>query len=399
MIFWKQIINRINNSYFFDSTRKERRQVVSVLVFTSVILFGGKIYSEVRTVTANSQLDSNIVALLLAADTVSVSSNADDSLNRLDRYIVDRYSQLKLFNFDPNTVSEDDLLKLGFTTKQASTLLKYRQNGGRFKTIEDFRRLYGLRYKQFQILRPYVSLPEGGRQVPDRNDAATSGKSTSPEHKTSVQPPDTSKKSELFTFDPNFVSEQDMYRLGFYTKQIESFMKMREQGKKFYCKGDFAKLYFVDDKRFKQLEPYITIDIERLCGHKAFDINTVDAETLAGNIDIPLKDAQKLIELRGQLGGFYSLYQIRDCGIKYDKANDYIPYLYICQCFKINKININALTEDQLRQHPYISDKQASAIAKYQSEKGKLMHIEDLRSLYCFDKNELSKIEHYFSFK
>ena len=382
MTFWKQVFNRINNSYFFDSTRKERRQVVSVLVLTSVVLFGGKIYSEVRPVT-HSQLDSNIVALLVAADTASIESNAEDSLNRLDRYIVDRYSQLQLFKFDPNTVSEEDLLKLGFTTKQASTLLNYRNNGGKFKTIEDFRRLYGLRYKQFQILRPYVSLPENVKT----------------ERKTSVQPPDTSKKSELFTFDPNFVSEQDMYRLGFYTKQIESFIKMRNQGKKFYCKGDFAKLYFVDEQCFRQLEPYITIDIEKLFGHKAFDINTISAENLAAQTDIPLKDAQSIVNLREQLGGFYSVFQIRDCGIKYDKANIYSKSLYVCQCFEIKKININSLTEDELGNHPYITDKQAAAIAKFQSEKGKVMHIEDLRTLYCFDKNELTKIEHYFSFK
>ena len=382
MTFWKQVFNRINNSYFFDSTRKERRQVVSVLVLTSVVLFGGKIYSEVRPVT-HSQLDSNIVALLVAADTASVESNAEDSLNRLDRYIVDRYSQLQLFKFDPNTVSEEDLLKLGFTTKQASTLLNYRNNGGKFKTIEDFRRLYGLRYKQFQILRPYVSLPENVKT----------------ERKTSVQPPDTSKKSELFTFDPNFISEQDMYRLGFYTKQIESFIKMRNQGKKFYCKGDFAKLYFVDEQCFRQLEPYITIDIEKLFGHKAFDINTISAENLAAQTDIPLKDAQSIVNLREQLGGFYSVFQIRDCGIKYDKANIYSKSLYVCQCFEIKKININSLTEDELGNHPYITDKQAAAIAKFQSEKGKVMHIEDLRTLYCFDKNELTKIEHYFSFK
>ena len=319
----------------------------------------------------------------MAADTASVESNAEDSLNRLDRYIVDRYSQLQLFKFDPNTVSEEDLLKLGFTTKQASTLLNYRNNGGKFKTIEDFRRLYGLRYKQFQILRPYVSLPENVKT----------------ERKTSVQPPDTSKKSELFTFDPNFISEQDMYRLGFYTKQIESFIKMRNQGKKFYCKGDFAKLYFVDEQCFRQLEPYITIDIEKLFGHKAFDINTISAENLAAQTDIPLKDAQSIVNLREQLGGFYSVFQIRDCGIKYDKANIYSKSLYVCQCFEIKKININSLTEDELGNHPYITDKQAAAIAKFQSEKGKVMHIEDLRTLYCFDKNELTKIEHYFSFK
>ena len=43
-----------------------------------------------------------------------------------------------------------------------------------------------------------------------------------------------------------------MYRLGFYTKQIESFVKMRNDGKKFYVKQDFAALYFVDDKKYKE---------------------------------------------------------------------------------------------------------------------------------------------------
>ena len=392
----KEICNYINNQYFFETTKRERRQTLSVFLLSILLLVGNTIYTTVHH--HHKMNDSTNINMLLLSDSAFAAETNNDTLNRLDRYIVERYSQLTLFKFNPNTAQEDELTQLGLTQKQINTLLNYRSKGGTFTCKDDFRKLYGIRYRQFQILRPYIDLPE----KETHNYMGTASASSFKNNKAQNQKPtpnDDSTKTTLFKFDPNFISEEDMYRLGFYTKQIESFIKMRNEGKKYYVKQDFAALYFVDDKKFKQLEPYINIDLVKLLGHEAYNLNTITADELASKINIPEKDAQKIVEMRTALGGFYSVYQLSDCGIAYNLAQKYAEYLFVAPSFKITKININDIPENDLKAHPLFNAKQAEVVLKYRTEKGRLMHIEDLRSLNRFDKNELKKIERYFSFK
>ena len=46
------------------------------------------------------------------------------------------------FAFDPNTVSLDDLQRLGLTLRQAESIENYRSKGGRFRTKTDFQKMY-----------------------------------------------------------------------------------------------------------------------------------------------------------------------------------------------------------------------------------------------------------------
>lgn len=390
----KKIINYVNNNFLFDSTKRERRQVLTVLIISILLLTGNIIYSSAHDIN-NLMSDSTIAYLRKTAN----SEVKTDTLNRLDRFIINRYKNLQLFSFDPNTADEDTLEQLGLTHKQITTLINFRLKGGTFTCKEDFRKLYGIRYRQFQLLRPFINLPEKDsvkhRTLASNNNKLKSNKKQ--DKTTNKKPKDDSTR--FFSFDPNFVSEEDMYRLGFYTKQIESFVKMRNEGKKFYVKQDFANLYFVDDKKYKQLEPYINIDLIKLLGHEAYNLNTVTTEELVSKIGFADKDALKIISMRTALGGFYSVYQLRDCGIDFNLAKKYSKYIFVAPSFKIKKININDISDNDLKAHPLFNAKQAEVVIKYRNEKGRLMHIEDLRSLNRFDKNELKKIERYFSFK
>ena len=45
---------------------------------------------------------------------------------------------VETFRFNPNTVSLDDLMRLGFSEKQAQSIINYREKGGRFRRPADF---------------------------------------------------------------------------------------------------------------------------------------------------------------------------------------------------------------------------------------------------------------------
>ena len=63
------------------------------------------------------------------------------------------------FRFNPNTVSVEDLCRLGFSRKQAQSILNYRAKGGRFHRKEDFAKSYVVADSVYARLEPYIDIP------------------------------------------------------------------------------------------------------------------------------------------------------------------------------------------------------------------------------------------------
>lgn len=62
------------------------------------------------------------------------------------------------FYFDPNTASYDTLIKLGLASKEANTLIKYRNKGGKFREPSDIKKVYGINEEQAEQLIPFVEV-------------------------------------------------------------------------------------------------------------------------------------------------------------------------------------------------------------------------------------------------
>ena len=101
-----------------------------------------------------------------ASSTVSVS--VEDSVQRRNASHSPRVQSIReklprkhveSFRFNPNTVSVEDLCRLGFTAKQAAAIDNYRQKGGRFRRKEDFARSYVVSDSIYQRLQPYMDIP------------------------------------------------------------------------------------------------------------------------------------------------------------------------------------------------------------------------------------------------
>ena len=63
------------------------------------------------------------------------------------------------FRFDPNTVSLEDLERLGFSVKQAQSIINYRNKGGRFHRASDFAKSYVVSDSVFSRLEPFIDIP------------------------------------------------------------------------------------------------------------------------------------------------------------------------------------------------------------------------------------------------
>ena len=89
----------------------------------------------------------------------SVRKNADHSPRA--RAVRDNVPgrRVETFRFNPNTVTEDELCRLGFSPKQAASIVEYRNKGGKFRRKSDFARSFVVSDSIYKRLESYIDIP------------------------------------------------------------------------------------------------------------------------------------------------------------------------------------------------------------------------------------------------
>ena len=64
------------------------------------------------------------------------------------------------FPFNPNTVTLEELQRLGLSERQAESIENYRSKGGRFRSKADFQKMYVVSDSLFARLEPYIEIPK-----------------------------------------------------------------------------------------------------------------------------------------------------------------------------------------------------------------------------------------------
>jgi DNA uptake protein ComE-like DNA-binding protein len=68
--------------------------------------------------------------------------------------------KVESFRFNPNTVSVEDLQRLGFSQKQAQSIENYRNKGGRFRRPEDFAKSFVVADSVYRRLGKFIDIPQ-----------------------------------------------------------------------------------------------------------------------------------------------------------------------------------------------------------------------------------------------
>ncbi|MDO5443227.1 MAG: helix-hairpin-helix domain-containing protein [Bacteroidia bacterium] len=71
-----------------------------------------------------------------------------------------RTRKIESFPFDPNTAALDEFMRLGFSEKQAQSIINYREKGGRFRRASDFAKSYVVADSVFKRLEPFIQIPK-----------------------------------------------------------------------------------------------------------------------------------------------------------------------------------------------------------------------------------------------
>ncbi len=76
-------------------------------------------------------------------------------------------SRTESFPFNPNTVSVEDLCRLGFSEKQAVSIDNYRKKGGRFRRKADFAKSFVVADSVYKRLEGYIVIPKTDLNLAD----------------------------------------------------------------------------------------------------------------------------------------------------------------------------------------------------------------------------------------
>ena len=163
-----------------------------------------------------------------------------------------------------------------------------------------------------------------------------------------------SSDAELFRFDPNKVSVEDLCRLGFSQRQAESIDAYRLKGGRFRRKSDFAKSYVVSDEMFARLEPYIDIPL--------LDLNLADSASFDALPGVGGYFASRMVRYRNELRGYSTPMQLLEIR-KFDSTKYELVRDLVCvNPSTVRPYPLWTLPEDSLRLHPYISPRAAHSI-------------------------------------
>ena len=67
--------------------------------------------------------------------------------------------QVESFRFNPNTASHEDFRRLGFSEKQAQSIINYREKGGSYRRKEDFAKSFVVSDSIYKRLEKYIDIP------------------------------------------------------------------------------------------------------------------------------------------------------------------------------------------------------------------------------------------------
>jgi len=236
---------------------------------------------------------------------------ADSALQAMELKVGKKMHHDILFDFDPNTASLEDFVKLGLPHFIAQRIVHYREKGGRFKKKEDLAKIYGLRPSDYQRLMPYIQLQnlENVQKKTFSNISIASN-----------------KKLER-PIHLNFADTADLKKVnGIGSTLASRIVKYRSKLGGFVNSNQLYEVFGLDSAVVKlALEKFILPNSD---GIKTLSINILPADSLSQHPYLDKKAAKILVNYRQHHGKFFSKDDLlKSKAIAPEKANKLMPYL------------------------------------------------------------------------
>lgn len=235
-------------------------------------------------------------------DSLSIGNNKNSVFNSKSNV------SFKLQSFDPNLVSESELITLGIKPYFAKRILKYREKGGKFKIKKDLLKIYGFPKDDFKRLQSYISLPDTTAKFSYSHD----------EKKNLV--------IEKKVLDLNKIDSAALERLPGIGEVLASrIIKYKNKLGGFTDKNQLKEVYGLTEETFIKIQELIELNKTEII---QLQINKLSIKELGTHPYIGYKNAKLIIAYRNQHGVFNSikdLFYVKELDM--EKINKVIPYL------------------------------------------------------------------------
>lgn len=218
------------------------------------------------------------------------------------------------------------------------------------------------------------------------------------------EPANDKQPIELFPFDPNTLDEQGWRKLGVGERTAHTIRNYVTKGGQFRHANDLQKIYGLKKADYDRLMPYVRIAAPAASATfnkyvkappPVIDINQADTLAFISLPGIGNKLANRIVNFRDKLGGFYSVQQVGETFGLPDSTFQLIKPRLQCAQVTIQKININTADINMLKQHPYIRWNIANAIVQYRQQHGIFHSPEDLQQIVLITPEVYQKIVAY----
>ena len=270
---------------WFSFSKGERVAIVTILAAILILVLACLFRPSRKSLNDASlhNLDS-----LLALRQAAVETQRQQQAEKAQEV-----AELHPFPFNPNTLSEEEWLRIGLTDRQVRNIMNYKAKGGKFYSKKDLGKLYTISEEEFAQLEPFIVLPEVSRgtgyKSSSKKQEEKAGEESKPVEKKAIPIVD------LNTVDSTTLVE--LPQIGPYT--ASRIVEFREKLGGFVNKEQLLDVKGMDEARFAAIQPYINFGAVEI---RKVDVNRADFKTLVHHPYLNYEQVKRIFNQREKRG-------------------------------------------------------------------------------------------------
>ena len=208
-------------------------------------------------------------------------------------------------------------------------------------------------------------------------------------------------------FDPNEYTHEDWMYLGLSEKQTNVIMRFLNH--KIYTNEALKKIYVLPDTVYHLIKDstvypaHIFDEKETFVKKKTpsitkfLELNTIDSLELISINGIGPFYASQIINYRNKLGGFYKREQLMEIWKMKEETYQILMESLIIDTSTLQKIHLNTVNFEKLKNHPYLSYSQANSIVKMRTQLGRFDSISSIKKSKLINDDTFLRVRPYLS--
>ncbi len=214
-------------------------------------------------------------------------------------------------------------------------------------------------------------------------------------------------KAPVSKFNPNNYSLSDWMNLGLSEKQSMVVLKFSSRG--IYSEQDLKRIFVIPDVLFELIRDSVVYPerFQNSPNQESFkkqakqitliNLNTADTTEFMKIYGIGAFYAKQIIRYREKLGGYFTKEQLFEVWKMTPEAYDKIKDHVFISEKDVKRININSVTIEELKVHPYLKWNQANSIVKMRIQRNGFKNIEEIKESVLIDSETYEKLFPYLS--